>query len=188
MTQTEQLPVAGTFWGDLAANVYLGLAVAFMLATVWQVGEFLYDRWGPAQLDNLQMMVGDGGSVDKLCPRVTNMGTLAEVNDFDVPVWSREFDAIKCFSNEAGLQGEGWDGDLHFTPHAIKGRMTSLEALTKMLEGTPAAVYKPKPSDRSIEIVARSELARLEAEDAAEEQAAAIESKPRRLPEPGVNN
>ncbi len=175
MTNTEMMgDDSGGRWSKWSNRfnwLFLIGAIVSALLALYNVAQFVSDRWGPAEMDYSEVSYQSApyqSPVAKRCPRHTMHGRADEIHDFDVPAWGNEYDAIECFGNEAGLVGEVWSDDLHFKAHAVKGRMTAMQALTMMLQGTPAATYGATSSRRSIFIVARDRIPELQAEDAAE--------------------
>jgi hypothetical protein len=85
------------------------------------------------------------------CPYVQTTGHAGDVRNYDIPggefVWT-----IVCFSEESGMaEGALATYTSGVVTPPVKGRMTAIEVLAKMLEDTNLEIWpQPKPSDSAI--------------------------------------
>ncbi len=77
----------------------------------------------------------------------------SDLHTFDIPA-GEVGQTIPCFNTESGL-AESWGGgedgeDIYKRTAAVKGRMSSLEALTRMLAPTDLEIVPPMTNDKEI--------------------------------------
>jgi hypothetical protein len=139
----------------------LGAVAAFVLAATFR------DAAPPASESPAMNPAANADAIQKKeepCPRANRkadgyQGHAGDVSDIDIPAME-EHDAIVCFFEETGL-GAGLDGEHHFETVPVKGRMTAIEGLARMLEGSGEVVFPDGPEEGFITIMPRERAVEL---------------------------